>query len=379
VLIAEDEVHQMRLIIKMLSNDPFEIIKAENGQIAYEKALAFLPDVIILDNNMPVMGGIEACKKIKATKELKEIPILFVTAQHDQNTFLEAFAAGAVDYITKPYSKEMLYARIVAQLKVREMHLEKIGLVNALHHSMNDKVFGQLAVGLAHNFNNMLTSVMGYCQLIEMSTKEDVNKTRIEKVRKVLVNVHKMITDLSEFADRSDTVRDKFNIKDFIKQKLEFFSNSHVGDLDYTLDCEIPDAELNLDVERESFSTSLFNIMQNCIEATSSERPLKINISIDKKKLPKKVVDRNNGSNMDDDFVCLRFQDTGLGFSEEIGDPIDAFQPFQTIKKTVGVGLGLSIVQGFIARHLGYTDAGSIFDEEGDPVGAYVELYIPFQ
>jgi len=104
VLMADDEVNITSMAGAVLSDAGYEVITAKNGLEACEKALEQKPDLIILDRNMPVMDGIEACKKIRDTKGISGIPIVFLTGRDDDKEILEGLRSGAEDYITKPFN-----------------------------------------------------------------------------------------------------------------------------------------------------------------------------------------------------------------------------------------------------------------------------------
>jgi len=101
---ADDETNITSMAGAVLSDAGYEVITAKNGLEACEKALTEKPDLIILDRNMPVMDGIEACKKIRDTKGISGIPIVFLTGRDDDKEILEGLRSGAEDYITKPFN-----------------------------------------------------------------------------------------------------------------------------------------------------------------------------------------------------------------------------------------------------------------------------------
>lgn len=117
ILIVENDDSINRLIELSLLNDGFyNIQKAFDGLTALELINKSVPDLILLDIMLPEMDGITLCKKIKEDKVLKEIPVIMITAKQLEADILEGFEAGAVDYITKPFSAKILLARIKAHL-----------------------------------------------------------------------------------------------------------------------------------------------------------------------------------------------------------------------------------------------------------------------
>lgn len=371
ILVAEDNTLQLNLITKILEKDGYQVCGASDGLEALRLAEEFNPDIILLDVKMPNMDGVETCHKLKENKKYRDTPVLFITAHKDNELIVDAFNAGAIDYISKPFSKDEIIARVRAQLKYREMADERVELIKAIERSMKDRIMGQLSVGLAHNFNNLLTSAMGYCQLIEVSTKESDSKKRILIVRKVLSDMHRMVTNIAEFTDRTKIDKIKINILDYLKEKTELLLKASFPNLKVNFESKIKSDDGQDLIEIESFTTCLFNIFTNSVENCSNEKPILV-IEVSKTFLPENLKSLFTGENLNEQFLKIKFTDNGKGFGPEVAQPIEMFQPFWTTKKTVGVGLGLSVVHGFVSRHNGYVNAYNASEK-----GAVIEVYLP--
>ena len=83
-------------------NKEYELVTAKNGQQAIAVAMSERPDLILLDVVMPIMGGFEACKEIRAKTEIGNTPIIMVTTRGDEHSMETGFQMGAMDYVTKP-------------------------------------------------------------------------------------------------------------------------------------------------------------------------------------------------------------------------------------------------------------------------------------
>lgn len=119
VMVVDDVANNLKVVSSMLSQIGYTTTFAANGHQALERLADFQPDLILLDLMMPEMDGIEVCKAIKAMPKFEAVPIIFVTASHEVNHLEEAFAVGAVDYITKPFKRIELVARIKTHLKLK--------------------------------------------------------------------------------------------------------------------------------------------------------------------------------------------------------------------------------------------------------------------
>ncbi|HMI50271.1 MAG TPA: response regulator transcription factor [Candidatus Saccharimonadales bacterium] len=114
VLIVDDEPQIRRVLRATLSGAGYEVIEAKDGQEAIELVIREHPDLILLDVNMPVMGGLEACSKIRLSFGG---PIIMVTVRNSEHDKVQALDAGADDYIVKPFATGELLARIRAALR----------------------------------------------------------------------------------------------------------------------------------------------------------------------------------------------------------------------------------------------------------------------
>jgi CheY-like chemotaxis protein len=119
ILVAEDERDIRELINFTLMFAGHEVTLAANGQEAYEQALAakVKPDLIMMDVRMPKMTGYEACRQLKQVDDLKDIPVIFLSAKGQDEEVQTGLDAGAIAYILKPFAPEDLNRRITEILK----------------------------------------------------------------------------------------------------------------------------------------------------------------------------------------------------------------------------------------------------------------------
>jgi diguanylate cyclase (GGDEF)-like protein len=109
----------------------------------FKLAAKITPDLILLDIDMPEMNGFEAIKILKNNEQLADIPVIFLTAKSDEESELEGFALGAVDYVSKPFSPPIIKARIATQIKMVEQMriIEQMGLIDTLTQIPNRRAF----------------------------------------------------------------------------------------------------------------------------------------------------------------------------------------------------------------------------------------------
>jgi DNA-binding response OmpR family regulator len=112
ILIAEDERDIRDLIEFTLKYAGHEVVKASNGAEAVEMAPQVKPDLILMDVRMPRMTGYEACRALKAIDDVKNVPVVFLSAKGQQTEMDTGIDAGAYDYILKPFAPDQLTRRI---------------------------------------------------------------------------------------------------------------------------------------------------------------------------------------------------------------------------------------------------------------------------
>ena len=141
ILLVDDEKANLELLDSFLLGNRYKIRSALNAKMAYMSIEAKLPDLILLDIEMPDIDGYEVCKKLKSNIKTKNIPIIFISAHNDIASKVKAFKIGGVDYISKPFANEEVIARVKMHLKLVDYqhHLEqeiKNGLLKIKH--LND-------------------------------------------------------------------------------------------------------------------------------------------------------------------------------------------------------------------------------------------------
>jgi len=132
ILVVDDTVEALRILVTMLSEEGHEVRSANGGVQALEAVRALRPELVLLDVRMPGMDGFEVCRQLKSNETTHSVPVLFLSATGDDEERLRCFDVGGVDFISKPFQREELLARV-------RTHLELSRLRSRLEEQVQDR------------------------------------------------------------------------------------------------------------------------------------------------------------------------------------------------------------------------------------------------
>lgn len=120
ILVVDDEPRNIQVVSNVLKEvNECHILYATNGEQALQRIEKNEIDLILLDIMMPILDGFETCKRLKSDARYRDIPVIFLTAKNDEESLIKGFEAGAVDYISKPFLRRELIARVTTHLNLR--------------------------------------------------------------------------------------------------------------------------------------------------------------------------------------------------------------------------------------------------------------------
>lgn len=418
ILIVDDTLTNLEIISEALIGAGFEVATAVDGKKALEQIQIRVPDLILLDVMMPIMDGFETCKNLKIQPETHDIPVIFMTAITDTNSKVEALSLGAVDYITKPFHKAEVLARISSHLQLRSLNknlekrvTERTAELNQALKDLQDyqlqlvqqekmSVLGQLVTGLAHEINNPVSCIYGNLghaltyfenmnKLINLyqsyyphpvqEIQDEISEMDLAYVRSDLPNLIfstkegiQRIRDISRslrIFSRSDTEKKiQFDIHEGIDSTILILKHRLKGSENH------PDIEIKRDYgvipQVNCFPGQLnqvfMNILANAIDALEESFSHKYSSIIDSavtdnQKLmaetPKIIIQTMLSE--DQSHALIKIQDNGIGMPHQIKERI--FDNLFTTKPVgKGTGLGLSISrQIIIQKHGGKLEVNS--------------------
>ncbi|MBK8989336.1 MAG: response regulator [Chloroflexi bacterium] len=221
MLVVDDNLLNLRLLAQILDGMGFAVRPAKNGRIALSSARAAPPDLILLDIMMPEMDGFEVLTHLKADPDLRDIPVLIISALDDMDNIVKGIKLGAEDYLPKPFERVLLQARIETclekkRLRDREKHhlqqieAEKRRADELLHVILPNAIVAELKATdqvqprLYQNVAVLFADVVGFTPYCETHTPEEVI-TNLQ----VLVEAYEKIT-LAYDLQKIKTVGDAF-------------------------------------------------------------------------------------------------------------------------------------------------------------------------
>ncbi len=197
VMVVDDNPDNLELLEDILYSRGYGVAAFLDGEMALNAASRNPPDVILLDIMMPGMDGFQICRKMKTLKQLKDVPVIFISALEDTSNKLKAFTRGGVDYITKPIQEEEVLARINTHLKLSKMQLELKNKNEHLEELVQEQV--------KEISDSQIATLVAISSLAE--SRDDDTGQHIERTR---IYCRKLACKLQEFSEVSATIDNTF-------------------------------------------------------------------------------------------------------------------------------------------------------------------------
>jgi CheY-like chemotaxis protein len=362
ILVVDDQPINVQLLKRKLEREGLAVITAYNGMDALGAVAKEHPDLILLDVMMPDMDGIEVCQRLQSNEETRSIPVIFITARTSKEGKIEGLGAGAVDYITKPIDLDETFARVQTQLRFVFINREMTDLQRRLAESRRVATIGAVTQGIAHNLNNLLGIVIGYLDLVKAYyDKPDQVKKNAQHVEEAVQRIVAIIKQLSSLLVKSRPPVMPMSLQRAIESGVARYHSDYKIMTPVTINNPLGEMsfDTNLEVLEEVFCKVLINAWESYDEKPPHMRPILISTQL---------VDKGEEGK----FIEIKVEDHGHGIDPEVKDHL--FEPFISSKRTVGVGMGLTI-----ARHALRNLGGEVTIEDRPEGGAIATLSHPVE
>ncbi|MBT0963300.1 HD-GYP domain-containing protein [Denitromonas iodatirespirans] len=160
ILAVDDTPASLRLLTDILRGEGYQVRSAISGELALGAAMRQPPELVLLDINMPGMDGFEVCTRLKQDERTRDLPVIFVSASAETGEKVKGLQIGAVDYVTKPFQREELLARVHTHLELYRLRHRLEDVVAERTHSLH-----QSELKLR---KTLLDSVMAIAATVEM-------------------------------------------------------------------------------------------------------------------------------------------------------------------------------------------------------------------
>ena len=175
VLVVDDQHANVRMVGALLARAGYRVLPAASGAEGLELARSHKPDVVLLDMKMPGMDGFEVLRQMRLEPGTRDLPVIFLTADNDRENLIRAFAAGAIDYITKPFVAEELLARVLTHIDLKRSR-------DALRRFAQEKQ--EMAELVAHDLRNYFANILFASDLLGGSDAiEPAHKRLVDSIR----------------------------------------------------------------------------------------------------------------------------------------------------------------------------------------------------
>jgi signal transduction histidine kinase len=394
ILLADDNA-DMRDYVNRLLRPAYDIQSVRDGREALHAARATRPDLILSDVMMPRLDGFGLLAAIRADAELRDLPVILLSARAGEEARLEGLDAGADDYLVKPFSARELLARVRSNLdlarlrraardalrqanelleqRVAEEMQKRTQAEDSLRQSQKMEAIGHLTGGVAHDFNNLLTVIGGGVETVQRLLAASPPAGDDTKIRRALSMIAQgaeraatLTHRLLAFARRQTLDPKPVDANKLVAGMSELLRRT-LGE-SVALETVLAGGLWRTIADANQLENVLLNLAVNARDAMPDGGRLTIETA-------NTYLDDAYAAEHEDvsagQYVMIAVSDTGTGMDRETLSRV--FEPFFTTKDVgQGTGLGLSQVYGFIKQSNGHVN---MYSEPGQ--GTAVKLYLP--
>jgi CheY-like chemotaxis protein/HPt (histidine-containing phosphotransfer) domain-containing protein len=360
VLVVDDITENLQVLISILKKHQYKINFANSGKQAINRVKNVKPDLILLDLMMPGMDGFQVCEYLKSDEKYRDIPIIFLTASHEEHHILRAFEIGAVDYVTKPFKSQELLARVKNHLELKyakdklknsQNYLKKAltELVIARDKALEaERVKSQMLANTSHEIRTLMSGVLGMTELLLNTYLNEEQNDFVSTLKNSGESLLNLINDILDFSKLESGAlklkKTSFNLHKMMEDLQSLFShraNQKNINFSYHITSDIPQ-DIVLIGDEFRLRQILSNLISNAVKFTDQG---KIEIKI------KKVEADENDNSPSSVNLLFEVKDTGIGISEK--NQAQLFKSFSQISHNNehyydGTGLGLAICQQLV-------------------------------
>ena len=362
ILIVDDVVSNVLLLKILLTNEKFQVCTANCGNMCIEQAKKEHPDLILLDVMMPDINGFDTAVILKKDPELKDIPIIFLTALNNPSDLVHGFQVGASDFLTKPFNKEELVIRVMHQITVvaakriiEKQNRELLATINN-----RDKMFSVIA----HDLRSPMASIRMVLNLVVASMSPELIGPELfellDKANKESEEVHDLLDNLLKWTKsqtgRLNVVTQDLDLNDIIPGVVDIFEMI-AQTKKIKLQFQATEQPLVVRADNDMLKTVVRNFMSNAIKFSPEESTIEIMMK------------------PEGDFAKISVRDHGVGIAaDRLGSIFHKGETTYGTGGEEGSGLGLQLCQDFARKN-----GGDVMVESVEGEGSTFSVMVPLK
>jgi two-component system, NtrC family, sensor kinase len=390
ILAVDDSPTYLEELGEALREEGYDVIPARSGDEAIELLAVQTVDCILLDLMMPGLSGHDTCHRIKAAPNVRDVPLIMLTALEDRGAMIAGLSAGADDYISKSSEFEVLKARVRAQIRrkqfedenrrireellrteleatearaareladTRAILVEELERKNRELEAANNEL-DAFSFSVSHDLRSPLRAVSGFSGILVRDHAEEMSgeaRRLLQNVTAAAQRMDQLIEDLLRFArlGRQPLSKKPVRVAPLVQEVLKDFDTDRAGRAIDIQIGDLPDIVADGPLLRQVFT----NLVSNAVKFTRGREPAVIEV----------------GGGRQDGEVVFWVRDNGAGFDmRHAAKLFGVFQRLHRQDQFAGTGVGLSLVQRIINRH-----GGRIWAEAEPDKGATFRFSIP--
>jgi signal transduction histidine kinase len=373
ILIADDNHFYRCTLQATLTEWGYETQAVKDGKEAWEVlSRPEAPRMAILDWVMPGLDGAEVCRRVRTLKREEPTYLILLTARDGMENIITGLESGADDYMSKPFNREELRARLQVGMRIVGLQESLAARVTELEQALSGaqklEAVGRLAGGVAHDFNNLLTVINGYGNLaMQRLPQGDPVRGMVQQMTRAGERGAALTRQLLAFS-RKQVLRPTVLELNGLVAGVEKMLLRLIGE-DIELETRLAPNLYPVQGDAGQLEQVLMNLVVNSRDAMPNGG--RIIIETRNVELGEKEGSRGCWPARPGPHVLLSVRDTGCGMDEDTKRHI--FEPFFTTKEVgKGTGLGLATVYGIVRQSNGH-----IVVESAPGQGAEFQIYLP--
>ena len=205
ILVVDDTPPNLQLLLTMLTRKGYQVCGVRDGDTALSNINDKLPDLVLLDINMPNMNGFQVCQEIKKSDRTRSVPVIFISARDEVLDKVQAFAVGGVDYITKPFQIAEVLARVENQLTLRRLQKQLQDQNEILKQEIHNRLIVETMLKEANVQLERLVNIDGLTQLANRRCFDDYLMQEWQRLAREKQPLSLIMCDIDFFKNYNDT------------------------------------------------------------------------------------------------------------------------------------------------------------------------------